>query len=369
MFPVIENRKQDGDNLRFTMKGANVSLANAIRRTILSDIPCVVIKTTPYEENRVTIHTNTSHLNNEILKQRLSCIPVHLFDFKTPLDSFKVECNVENTTDTIIYVTTKDFHIQGLSEEETRKIFPPNDYTGYFIDILRLKPRISEDIPGEKIHFSFTLSTGTAKESGMYNVASTCSYQFTPNQALMNEQLDIKRQTWKDEGLSEKEIEFESENWKLLEGRRITTKDSFDFVIQSVFQSSSGMFTNEYLVAEASMIIMKKLVALNDTIDKEDLDVSTSLTTIQNCYDIGLENEDYTIGKIVEYAMYYKFYEGAASLSFCGFIKMHPHDDGSLLRIAYKEPTDKSILFSNLKECISDLMVFYSTVKKAFDEK
>lgn len=369
MFPVIENRKQDGDNLRFTLKGTNVSLANAIRRTILSDIPCVVIKTTPYEENRVTIHSNTSHLNNEILKQRLSCIPVHLFDFKSPLDTFKVECNVENTTDTIMYVTTEDFRIQGLSQEETKKIFPPNDYTGYFIDILRLKPRISEDIPGEKIHFTFTLSVGTAKESGMYNVVSTCSYQFTPNQALINEQLSVKQQGWKDEGLTEKDIYFESENWKLLEGRRIITKDSFDFVIQSVFQSSSGMFTNEYLVAESCMIIMKKLSMLNDTIDKEELNVSSSLTTIQNCYDVELESEDYTIGKMIEYSMYSKFYEGVQTLSFCGFVKMHPHDDGSILRIAYKEPTDKAILLTNLKDCIQDLVTFYSTVKKAFDEK
>jgi DNA-directed RNA polymerase subunit L len=368
MFPTVINKKQDGDNLRFTLTGTNVSLANAIRRTVLSDIPCVVIKTTPYEENQVTIHANTSHLNNEILKQRLSCIPVHLFDFKIPLESIKVECNVENTTDTIRYVTTEDFEIQGLSKEETRKIFPPNDTTEYFIDILRLKPRLSEDLPGEKVHFSFTLSTGTAKESGMYNVASSCSYQFTPNEQLINEQLAIKQQTWKDEGLTEKEIEFESENWKLLEAKRIVTKDSFDFVIQSVFQASSGIFTNEYLVAKACEIIMKKLLVLKDTIDTERLAVSTSLTTIKNCYDVELDMEDFTIGKIMEYAMYSKFYEGVGTLSFCGFVKMHPHDDGSLLRIAYKEPTDMSILFANLKDCVQDLCVFYSTVKKAFVE-
>jgi hypothetical protein len=33
-------------------------------------------------KNRSTILTNTTRLNNEILKQRLSCIPIHITDLK-----------------------------------------------------------------------------------------------------------------------------------------------------------------------------------------------------------------------------------------------------------------------------------------------
>ena len=45
MNPKLNNISEEGDVLRFTLHGLNVSLANAIRRTILSDIPIVVIET------------------------------------------------------------------------------------------------------------------------------------------------------------------------------------------------------------------------------------------------------------------------------------------------------------------------------------
>ena len=78
MNPQVEFNSEENDNLTFTLSGINVSFANAIRRTILSDIPLVVFKTSPYEENRATIYKNTTRLNNEIIKQRLGCIPIHV---------------------------------------------------------------------------------------------------------------------------------------------------------------------------------------------------------------------------------------------------------------------------------------------------
>jgi DNA-directed RNA polymerase alpha subunit len=47
MNPRIEAKSVSEDDgvLKFTLSGVNVSLANSIRRTILSDIPCVVFKT------------------------------------------------------------------------------------------------------------------------------------------------------------------------------------------------------------------------------------------------------------------------------------------------------------------------------------
>ena len=57
MNPVIElidNQKNKllNDSLHFRLSGVNVSLANSIRRTILSDIETLVFRTTPYEKNR-----------------------------------------------------------------------------------------------------------------------------------------------------------------------------------------------------------------------------------------------------------------------------------------------------------------------------
>ena len=74
MTPNVELIHNESDTVSFTLSGINVSLANALRRTLLSDIPTVVFRTTPHEENRCTIHSNTSRLNHEkrfILKEYL----------------------------------------------------------------------------------------------------------------------------------------------------------------------------------------------------------------------------------------------------------------------------------------------------------
>jgi DNA-directed RNA polymerase alpha subunit len=80
MNPAISQVSEDGDLLGFTLSGINLCFANALRRTILSDIPCVVIHTETYETNQCNITKNTGRLHNEILKHRLSCIPIHTSD-------------------------------------------------------------------------------------------------------------------------------------------------------------------------------------------------------------------------------------------------------------------------------------------------
>jgi len=101
MNPKIDHFVEEDNTLTFTLSGVDVCFANAIRRTILSDIPTVVFKTMPYEENKAIILENTTRLNNEILKQRLSCIPIHITDLQIPLNNYLLEINEENIKDNI----------------------------------------------------------------------------------------------------------------------------------------------------------------------------------------------------------------------------------------------------------------------------
>ena len=368
MNPQVElNSRHNDEMLLFTLSGVNVSLANAIRRTILSDIPLVVFRTTPYEQNKANIIANTSRLNNEILKQRLSCIPIHIKDVDDfPLKNYQLEVNVENITDTMMYVTTENFVINDLvtgkpiDQAKNREIFPADDYTGYFIDFVRLRPKISEELPGEKIHLTCELSIGSAKEDGMFNVVSTASYGYTVDTVAQEATLEKLKQKWKDEGKNADEVNFEAKNWKLLDGMRITKQDSFDFIIQTV-----GIFDNIELVQKACEILIDKLQYQDSLIEKDELVIEKSLNTMTNSYDIILENEDYTIGKVLEYFMYTKFYE-TKILTFCGFKKMHPHDSQSIIRVAYRDPIDISTIKGNLKECIEGASQVFTKVRRDF---
>jgi DNA-directed RNA polymerase subunit L len=357
MQPKIENIKNKENVSIFTLSGVNFSFANALRRTILSDIPTVVFKTTPYEESNAEIFVNTTRFNNEIIKQRLSCIPIHIKDLDMPLENYLMEVNVENLTDTIMFITTQDFKIKNiktqeyLNDHDTQKIFPPNSITGYYIDFVRLRPKISDEITGEKIHLTCSFTVDVAKTNGMYNVACTCSYGYTPDPEKIEKQLIIEKQQWRDKGKTSEEIEFESKNWKLLDGLRHTKKDSFDFVVESV-----GVYSNEEIIHKASLLLYKSMEKIVNQLktNSTDISIEPAINTLNNSFDIKIEGLGYTIGKIIEYIILQNYFDNNDTITFCSFKLMHPHDTEGVLKIAFKEnmepETIKQILVSCLEE-------------------
>jgi DNA-directed RNA polymerase alpha subunit len=364
MNPVVKIQSEK-DKLLFTLSGVNVSFANAIRRTLLSDIPCVVFKTTPYAENKSNFIVNTTRHNNEILKQRLSCIPIHITDLSMQLKNYLLVVDVENTTDSVQYVTTRDFKIKNvltnefLKEKDNQKYFPPNATTNMYIDFARLRPKITDQIPGERLHFTCEFSISTAKEDAMFNVVSTCSYGFTEDKKVIDETLAKKVLEWKEKGVEN--IEFESKNWLLLDAKRLVLKDSFDFIVESV-----GVYENEDLVKKACSILVDKCKQTLEMNKENTLVIKESDYTMKNSYDIVLVGEDYTLGKVIEYAMYALFYEGGKLLSFCGFKKMHPHDAQSVVRVAYKEATDVAVLRQHLFQALTECVKVFEKIGGAF---
>lgn len=367
MTSKIDNLKEEDGRMTFTISNIDVSYVNAIRRTILSDIPIVVFKTTPYEENNANITINTSRLNNEIIKQRLSCIPIHI-DYFTNLHSIEnylMELDIENKTDTTIIVTTKDFKILNtktnkyLDESEVKKIFPPfipqNGSGEYYIDFLRLRPKISDEIPGERIKLTCKFSSGKARDDSMFNVTGTCSYGYTPDFVKIEEQVEIRKQKWKDEGKKEDEIKFEAANWKLLEGMRYIIKNSFDFVIESV-----GIYDNDQIIIESCKLLQRKLEEIKHTVESDELEIKRSDNILENCYDIILVNEDYTIGNILNYELYKIFYTDLKQINYVGFVKNHPHDNDSVLKVSLEDTTKgvstvKVILSAVIDEAIKKI--------------
>jgi DNA-directed RNA polymerase subunit L len=373
MAKIVDLKEEDG-LMSFTITNIDVSYVNALRRTILADIPIICFKTTPYEENKANIMINTTRLNNEILKQRLSCIPICIPNLEdTPIKNYLLELDFENKMDTTYIVTTKDFKIKDLSSNTyledgfVKKIFPPFiPPTGngeYYIDFVRLRPRISDEIPGERIKLTCEFSVSTARDDSMFNVTGTCSYGYTPDPEKMEEQLEIRKQKWKDEDKKETEIKFEAANWKLLEGLRYVKKNSFDFIIQSV-----GIYENEKIIIKASEILLHKFEVMKNALAQDELEIKAADNTMENCYDVTLVNEDYTMGNILNYELYTIFYRDLKMLSYVGFKKLHPHDSDSILRLTLTDITKgistiKTMLNSVMDESIKKL----HAIKGCFD--
>ena len=365
ILPNIKESIETNGILTFTLEKTNVSIANALRRTLLSDINVVVMDGS-LEKNDIKIHKNTTRFNNEILKQRLGCIPIHIKKHDV-IDDLLIEINEVNDSDSMVYITTKDFKVKNISsgtyleEADVKKMFPPDKLTNGYILFTRLRPKISNNIPGQEIHIECKLSISNAAKNGMYNIVSTCAYANTPDRVEQNSQWEKNEQELGEKGYSPKDITEFRKNWYLLRGKRFYKDDSFDFKIESI-----GVYTNMELIHLAIDNIIRRLAKLYEICQNDKLIINKEKTTMTNSVDITLENEDYTIGKIIEYILHQEYYLGDRILDYIGFIKMHPHDTDSFIRMSFSSPENfsddniKSVvgyacqtgikIFTNLKE-------------------
>lgn len=372
---IIENDTK----LYFTLSGIDKSFANALRRTILTDIPTIVIRTENNQVNQCVIKKNTSRLHNEIIQQRISCIPIHVFepDF---VGKHSLEIDVINDSDeqTIRMVTTKDIKIKDinsnlyLSEEETKKIFPPNEITGHYIDIVRLRPKIGLSIPGEQITLSAKFSVASARIDSMFNVVSVCSYGFTIDKERADEAWDKIHQRLKTEDKTKSEIDHIKSDFWNLDAQRYFIQNSFDFVVQSV-----GVYRNIDIVHKACSILCSKIDSFVSLLEENNIPILESNdvkkhgydsiieSTIENSYDIILDNEDDTLGNILSLMLYQKYFIGKEKeITYCSFKKFHPHDTYGVLRIAYEKPTEKSLIHIHLKTIIKESKLIIEEIRK-----
>tara|TARA_B100001769_G_scaffold275299_2_gene276963 strand:- start:258 stop:1376 length:1119 start_codon:yes stop_codon:yes gene_type:complete len=367
--PKISNLDENNDTLKFTLSNINLSYANAIRRTIIADIPCIVFKSTPYNENNIDIKVNKSRLNNELLKQRISCIPIHinkLNDF--PYEKYKVELHVVNTSNNIIYVTTENFKIKNiesntyLEKEEVKEIFPPNKITGDYIDIIRLRPKLTDTSDPEEIKLESKLTISNAKDDATFNVACTCSYGNTLDPIKIKDAWDEKEKILKTKMGSE-EINFAKKDWLLLDAKRLYIEDSYDFTIETV-----GIYTNYKLIELSISIIIQRLYLILQVLKNDDSLINESNDTLDNCYVITLENEDYTIGKILEYCLYSKYFLQEKSLDYVGFLKKHPHDNNSIIKVSSKNLISKDDIIIMLENSVNNSIILLNNIKDYFKE-
>jgi DNA-directed RNA polymerase II subunit RPB3 len=365
--PKVTHGIENKGVYNFTLENANVSVANALRRVILSDIETVVINT---DNDNIEIFENTTRFHNEILKQRLGSIPVHIKDSEG-IENLLVELNTNNESDGILYVTTKDFVIKDIANDKyltvdaVKKIFPSNKLTNEFILFTRLKPKISNDIPGESINLKVKFKVGTAKEDGMYNVVSTCAYGNTPDKVEQHNRWQDISEELETKGLSESKIEYQRKDWYTLQAKRYYIKDSFDFKVETI-----GVFTNVEIMNKACDNIIRRLNKIKKKAEDENLSLDLKATAMQASADIKLVGEDYTIGKVIEYILHEEFYKKSGQLSYVGFIKKHPHDTNSIIRIAFSEDGADTLNQSNINKMIQfacDIGInIFSNIKEYF---
>jgi DNA-directed RNA polymerase subunit L len=373
--PRIVSKTDENSQLKFTIDKINVSLANALRRIILSDVPTLVFRTFPYSECKASITTNTSRIHNEILKQRLSCIPIHITDTTDfPFQDYQLEIDVVADGNEIRYVTTKDFKLKNktngkyLTDVKVHEIFKQNEITGDFIEFARLLPKMTEYGEGERLAMTCDLDIGTAREDGAFNVVCTCAYQMTMDPTKVDEAWRIKEAELVKEGVAavgSDEMKAQRKNWSLLDAQRFTKDDSFDFVIETV-----GVFTNAEIVHKAAQIMINKCTKFIRDIESGENHIIPTVSTIQNGFDIELKGEDYTLGKVIEFFLHDKHYAEDQTITYCAFRKVHPHNPDSMIRVGFAETVgvDEGIVAQYITTCARDAIAVFEHIRDQFRE-
>jgi len=298
---MIETVSELNGILTFRLQGVDVSVANALRRCILSDIETLVFRD-------ILFTKNTSAFTNEVLKERFACVPLHSRDPK--LIGAEVKLVKKNEAAETIFATSDDFTIKGKPANLFRRF--KIDDEEYPLELVRLRPSIGLK-PGEEIEMSCVIGTGKSSESGQFSVANKCSYGMTQDQAAADAAFVSSTES--------------RENWNRLDALRHVVPDSFDYVIQS-----TGAYTNKDLVQKACEVLIHGLHVM-------EVRVKTATSTMPNCFDAIMVGEDYTLGKAMEYAILKQ--EGVA---YATFSKPHPHDKDGVLRVSTEEDVNLRIV-------------------------
>lgn len=259
------------NHVTFTMANIHYSLANAIRRSMISKVNTIGFKSEPHRFSTIKIDKNDTYLNNQIISHRIAMIPLNIPNpDKFDLDEHQFMLDVSNDTNAIKFVTTEDFKIKRvssntfLSDKETRQIFPMDPITKSFTPIVKLKPKYHTNIGGHDLNTSQAIGTAiripvaepvsiklTAKavksngdENGHFSPVTVSAYGNTIDKSKSvqaeQEYVDTQNAQTTQAGLSIIPEEKLRRRFKLNQIQRVFIVDeagepiSFDFRVESV---------------------------------------------------------------------------------------------------------------------------------------
>lgn len=164
--------------LKFIIEGINPSLANALRRTMIADVPTIAI-------DEVVILENTSVLPDEILAHRLGLIPLRV-DLETYQDIFLVEEEEKITTPQIRLM---------LDVEATNSLITV--YSGHLKSEDPHVVPVYHNIPlvklerGQRVVLEAFARFGKGKEHAKWQPVSACTYKYMPIISIFEEKCNL----------------------------------------------------------------------------------------------------------------------------------------------------------------------------------
>ena len=296
---IVDNKETISFNLNNSDDDVNISLANAIRRTIISDIETYAI-----DEKSVIFFSNNSILDNEFLKHRLSLIPIvsdiESFDYENLI----ISCKENNYLENIKSVYAKNFVCKN-SENNTiydnTKIFK-------YPDILFGKLKNNQEVSFEAKLVKNNSDYGGA----FFSPVSACIYTFKMDENKKNE----KKIDFHD---AERNFELNKNGNPLV----------YKFLIESI-----GFYDSKDIVMIGLNLLKERLLIAKEEFGNKNSKKIKLLIDLENkdFFNFIIDDENETLGNLLStYITYDK------NIFYCGYVIEHPLNNNILFKIKLNE--------------------------------
>lgn len=429
--PKITDVENVDGELRFVISGDDdygfdKSLANAIRRVLLTDIPTVGFNLyQDGENNDLTMTVNNSSLHNEMLLHRIALMPLyinpinymknHLFMCKVkhegvepfkfvsmndveiyPLKSgfqeridhyFDESYDMSPDDERVLKEQLSTVNIDNydlkkpLSQKKKDEIYRPFKFRGntHYCLITELKTTNTEDTYQE-IQFYGSPSVGFGYQDAKFQGVSQATYSFQIDETMVNEVLKNKISK---EDILEEERESYERKFRLSESERYFYRDntgeanSYNFSIKS-----NHYFDSEYLFKMSIDILIQKCENLKLEFI-QFLKEETSRVSVENdkeyIYRYEVEGESHTLGNLIQSHMMRYSVNDESIIHLIGYKKPHPLEDKILFIVSMNKDhklasADEVVKTQNITtyilecmdEILKDLRVLYKISDKTF---
>lgn len=140
--------------ITFVLKNADNIIANSLRRTLISNVPTLAI-------DDIKIRNNTSVINDEMLSQRISLLPLKYSSELEEIGKFNLSVNCP-----------QDIDIMNIHSNELKYNLSSNNIKLLHDDILLCKLK-----PDQQIDLEATCKKGIGKEHCKFSPVSVVTYK------------------------------------------------------------------------------------------------------------------------------------------------------------------------------------------------
>lgn len=311
----------------------HISLINGIRRTMMCDIPVYV-----FDEERTTFFENTSVLDNEFLKTRLTLTPIRCDLEDVPYENLVFTCRVRNTESGTKSLYMRDFEV----EADGKKIDPSTIFPYMDLPLARIKT-------GQSIALESRLKRNNSQFGGAaYNPLCTCVHTFEMDEAAARAKMD-------ELGLSEKDrIPFMLDDaYQIYKKNPVGNPGIYEFHLESV-----GHYDVEdiYQIGKELLITRLRLVKDELRVRNSEKVIIDKSTKSEEVFDIFFQEENDTLGNILS-----QFLCEEANVYYVGYRVPHPLKYEMVMKIRLKENNTKEGVIQALDGIIDKIIGIIQT--------